>query len=111
MTDNCMHDTVIRQPVMDGHGHIWACSSCTGLFLPVDAVAQIEEENDRILDLVVGVFSATLWDLHERSFAGHGVPLPASDPLTEQVCEEKGHERDETGVCTRCGHSPFLGDA
>lgn len=108
----CDHKTVTRQPVMGGHGHIWACTDsddCTQMFVPMDAVMQVEQENEKVLDTVTAVFAATLWDLHERAFEAHGIPHATSDATSEAVCEEKGHKMDGQGVCQRCGHSPFLG--
>lgn len=89
----------------------WACTGCHMLFVPALALIDTVEKNDEVLDTVTAVFSATLWDLHERAFAIHGDPMPPDRPLEDAICEKTGHVRDpETNVCTRCGaDSPFLG--
>jgi hypothetical protein len=101
---------------MNGHGFIWACADgddCDQLFVPIDAVMEVEQKNDDILDAVTAVFSATLWDLHERAFEAHGIPHAKDDPMAVAVCEEKGHlldpDHDDGQTCVRCAYSPFLG--
>lgn len=113
--DDCAHPTVQR--CEDAYETTWmdkwVCTGCGIDFLPEPAIQTaldtVDAENDRILDMATGVFSAVLWDLHERAFEKHGIPHPTSSPMAEAVCEEKGHDRDADGTCKRCGHNPFLG--
>lgn len=112
---DCTHDTVIRNEVVNGHGEVWACEGCQSLFLPIDAVAHAEQEtqqrNEDVLDVVTGIFAATLWDLHQRAKETGQLPDNAPDPeLEAAICEERGHAIDPgSGICTRCKFSPFLG--
>lgn len=107
----CDHKVVHRSLVSDGYV-VWLCDDCETQFIPSSAFAEIENENDRILDMVTGVFSATLWDLHQRAYEAKQVTEPPVDKaaLAASICEEKGHlSLSNTGECQRCGFSPFLG--
>lgn len=88
---------------------IGVCSRCGDQFVHIEAVQQVEQESDRMIDMLAGVLSSVVWDLHEKAFEKHGVPHPESDPTAEAICEEKGHDRGDDGTCKRCGDSPFLG--
>lgn len=105
----CDHKTIVREET--SNGPMWSCTAddCVVMFLPADALMAVEQTNEQVLDTVAAVFSATLWDLHERAFEAHGIPHAKSDATSDAICEEKGHKMDGQGVCERCGHSPFLG--
>ena len=94
----------------------WVCQPCGTEFVPMDAVQQIMEDNDRVLETVAAIFSGTLWDLHERAFEAHGTPMPHADPIKDGVqdaqeanCEESGHRFSAEGVCVRCMKPQFIG--
>ena len=106
----CDHKTVVRERT--SNGPMWSCTNenCAEMFVPIGALQRIEQENDRIIDMVTGVFTATLWGLHQQAAeAGQRLTVDG-DALAAAVCEDKGHDRDpESGKCKRCGNSPFLG--
>lgn len=104
--DTCKHDNVSKSV---SEPPVWACQHCGTGFLPAGALAYVEQQNEEVLDTVTAVFSAVLWELHERAFEAHGIPHGQGGELEEAVCDQKGHEVGDAGMCVRCGHSPFLG--
>lgn len=112
----CPHRRVVREENDEGYENwpkVWKCLGCDLRFVPEPLVGQIEAQSDALIDMATGMFSAVLWDLHERAReAGQISPDdPTPDERTEEVCAELpgGHDRGEDGVCKRCGNSPFLG--
>lgn len=113
--EECQHIKVQRckDPYEKEYADMWVCFDCGIEFLPgyalKEAMEALEAESDKIIDTATAMFSAMLWDLHQKA----GVPQ-ADSSVTKQealraICEEEGHVDLDQGECSRCGYSPFLG--
>lgn len=108
---DCQHPQITSRQ-QNGNPVEWRCIDCDLQFAPtLNLVAELDairHQNDAMLDMVTAVFSATLWDLHERAFDAHGIPHPHGDPLARDEEPDCVHDYID-GKCRHCGHSPFLG--
>jgi hypothetical protein len=121
MADDCNHATIKRckDPYEKEFADAWVCEDCGVDFLPEytaqDALRQIEEESDNVIDMATGMFSAVLWDLTQR-VREEGIVqadperVPNMRDYKAQKCEDEGHlPPGADGRCPRCRKSPFFG--